>query len=491
MGSLTIILNWSKKSNALCALLAFMVGHAFCSPPINAQSLKGLSRDDAQRTLQTSKQDLQKTLRRGEKLKEDVVFLEKERARLKKKLVDTASLVKLGEERLTEFESKLVKLNAQEKIARAALARQHGTITKLLAAMQRMGRNPPPVVVTRREDALAMVRSAMMLASVFPELRGKAIALTDQLKELVSIMTATREQRDQLRAENKRIADTRLKLETLVTERRNKITMHQSELAEIRRTADELSRSVTDLNQLIARLDIEVAKKSKLGEYEREVAALKPSINPGQAARPQIENPTIEGPKTPERFKPSIEPDQPAIATKPTQPDKPAIEIKPSSRRVALLRPGRMKPEIRFSRAKGKLLMPASGKRVLNFGEENTFGSKSKGLSIATRPSAQITSPSDGWVVFAGPFRSYGQLLIINGGEGYHVLLAGLSQIDVSLGQFVIKGEPVGVMSKSPSRIQLESGQNTNPVLYVEFRKRGRPIDPKPWWSRTSKKVQG
>ena len=109
---------------------------------------------------------------------------------------------------------------------------------------------------------------------------------------------------------------------------------------------------------------------------------------------------------------------------------------------------------------------------------------------IETRFSAQVTSPCDGWVVYAGEFRSYGQLLIINAGDGYHVLLAGLSQIDVQPGQFVLTAEPVGTMSgwsEEFAAVREVSG----PVLYVEFRKDGRPIDPDPWWATGQQKVQG
>lgn len=101
-----------------------------------------------------------------------------------------------------------------------------------------------------------------------------------------------------------------------------------------------------------------------------------------------------------------------------------------------------------------------------------------------------MLAPCDGWIVYAGEFRAYGQLLIINGGGGYHLLLAGLSQIDVQLGQFVLMGEPVGVMGaaiKSPPANTQDSG----PILYIELRKDGRSIDPDPWWSEVSRKVQG
>jgi murein hydrolase activator len=92
--------------------------------------------------------------------------------------------------------------------------------------------------------------------------------------------------------------------------------------------------------------------------------------------------------------------------------------------------------------------------------------------------------------MYAGEFRSYGQILIINGGGGYNVLLAGLSQVDVQVGQFVLAGEPIGTMTQQPKASKTKIGDNA-PVLYVEFRKDQRPIDPDPWWADSTRKVQG
>jgi septal ring factor EnvC (AmiA/AmiB activator) len=163
------------------------------------------------------------------------------------------------------------------------------------------------------------------------------------------------------------------------------------------------------------------------------------------------------------------------------------VELSPSA---TLGSPGRIKPEIPFSQARGRLPMPAQGRQVLGFGEKTQYGGQSKGLVLETRTGAQVTSPCDGWIVYAGEFRSYGQLLIINAGGGYHVLLAGLSQIDVQPGQFVLGGEPVGTMSGWTQQAQSATANNA-PVLYVEFRKDGTAIDPDPWWVQGHQKVQG
>jgi len=111
----------------------------------------------------------------------------------------------------------------------------------------------------------------------------------------------------------------------------------------------------------------------------------------------------------------------------------------------------------------------------------------SGGISLAARSGSRVLAPSDGWVIYAGPFRSYGQLLIVNAGDDYHIVMAGMERIDVSLGQFILAGEPVGVMStrRVASVNNFEVG-TLRPVLYVEFRKNGKSIDPSPWWADSS-----
>jgi len=103
-----------------------------------------------------------------------------------------------------------------------------------------------------------------------------------------------------------------------------------------------------------------------------------------------------------------------------------------------------------------------------------------------------VTSPADGWVAFAGPFRSFGRLLIINAGSGYYLLLAGMDHINVEVGQFVLAGEPVAAMGGAPSPPAAGSVEANDPVLYVEFRKDGSSIDPGPWWAKSQgEKVRG
>ena len=125
-------------------------------------------------------------------------------------------------------------------------------------------------------------------------------------------------------------------------------------------------------------------------------------------------------------------------------------------------------------------------------GSGSAFLAEANAIAGASRPGAQVTTPCDGWVVYAGPFRSYGQLLILNAGGGYHVLIAGMERISVTIGQFVLTGEPVATMGTTSRVASILATNASQPVLYVEFRKDGTPIDPGPWWAANEgEKVRG
>jgi septal ring factor EnvC (AmiA/AmiB activator) len=433
--------------------------------PALAAAQGAVNPDDARKRLDADRGRLEATQRRSKELKADVDKLANERKRITERLIETARLAQQSEGQLSLIESRLGELDTQEKHLRGSLEQRHGSISALLAAMQRMGRNPPPVMVTRREDALSMVRSAMLLAAAFPELRGQALALADQLNDLVRVMTSIRTEGEKLRTETGRLNEATTRLASLQEMKRQTQAEREQEFDRARRSAAEISKSVADLSDLIGKLDKEVAARTGLGTYEESLAA---------AAEQQ----RLTG----------VAPPKPGSAAEEREN---SVVLAPAEERVAMLSPGRIKPAMPFTHAKGLLPLPAQGRRVLSFGDKTQSGNHSKGLVIETRQGARIVSPSDGWIVYAGEFRSYGQLLIINVGGGYHILLAGLSQIDVQLDQFVLAGEPVGVMVTAAKTEQAKTQDNA-PVLYIEFRKDQRPIDPDPWWmSDASRKVQG
>ena len=146
----------------------------------------------------------------------------------------------------------------------------------------------------------------------------------------------------------------------------------------------------------------------------------------------------------------------------------------------------RTAPAVAFGSAQGLLSYPVDGPKIEGFGGPDGTGGMTKGITLAARPNSRVTAPADGWVVYAGPFRSYGQLIILNVGGGYHVLIAGMERISAEIGQFVLKGDAIATMGKtSPPTAIIKAPGAMGIPLYVEFRKDGNPIDPDPWWKPT------
>jgi len=449
-------------------------------------------REKARASLESNRKYLNENRERAGTIKQEMARLLKERAKLNTDLIQSGEKVKQTEAKMTAIESRLGKLEGQEQGLRQSLNAQHRSIGRLLSAIQRMGRNPPPVMITRRSDALAMVRSAMLLARAFPKLRGEALTLSRQLNRLVALMSGIRTESDRLRREAKTLKDAQTRVSYLMQTKRKSLGDRRVELAEVRRTVKVIGGTVDNLEDLIGKLGPAIDRNTRIGrklvaEARRKATA---EAEAAAVARGKAHAEKLKKLQLALNVPKNIVP--PAAGGKPenaaiTPPANPSFNLTPNGG-AYIGDSARITPAIPFHRAKGQLPLPAAGRIEKRFGEPVKFGGRSKGIKIKTRYGAQITSPADGWVVYAGKFRTYGQIVIIKTGKGYHVLLAGLSRIDVQSGQFVLAAEPVGTMK---SAVGARSGANS-PRLYVEFRKDGRPINPRPWWSAGSKqKVQG
>jgi septal ring factor EnvC (AmiA/AmiB activator) len=124
---------------------------------------------------------------------------------------------------------------------------------------------------------------------------------------------------------------------------------------------------------------------------------------------------------------------------------------------------------------KSQLVAPVAGTISRGFGEGSDAG-PATGISYNTPPSARVVSPCGGRVVFSDAFRSFGLLLIVDCGGGYHAVLAGFDRLDTKVGQSVQAGEPVGVMPAWEP-----GGSGRRPSLYVELRHNSQPVNPAPW----------
>lgn len=374
------------------------------------------------------------------KLKAELDAIGEDRRKLSQMLIGTATTIRAVEDRIAGTEGRLAALAGNEGTIRRSLASRKSVIAEVLAALQRMGRRPPPALLVSPEDALQSVRAAILLGAVLPDMKVEVDTLVADLAELVRVRSEIAAEREGLGRDLAALSQERTRMTVLVQERQRKQTETEKALEAERTRSVQLARQADNLKDLIARIEQDIASAA------RAAAAAQAS-----AARPD-----------------------------------------PKNSLAALKDPGRLSPAIAFASAKGALPLPISGIKIREFGAPDGLGGTEKGLSITSRTGAQVTAPCDGWVVYAGPFRSYGQLLILNAGGGYHVLLAGMERISVDLGQFVLTGEPVAMMGGGPQSAAAIATGSSQPVLYIEFRKDGSPVDPGPWWAASgSEKVRG
>src|SRR5579862_3716716 len=374
------------------------------------------------------------------KLKREIEATSADRATLNQQLIDSATRVRDVEASIDATQARLKPLDERGHVIQTSLDERRAVIVEVLAALQRIGRQPPPALVVRPEDALQAVRTAIMLGAVVPEMRAQAEALAGDLAELLRVRKDIDTENTRLAADLDVLAREQLRLNMLIDERQRKQAAAEQALDTQKQHAADLAHQVDNLRDLIGKLE------QGLDSTAREARAQARSIE-ADAMRPDL---------------------------------------------AALKDPGRMTPAVAFAATRGHLRLPVNGARIREFGASDGAGGTQKGLSIATHTSAEITAPCDGWVVYAGPFRSYGQLLILNAGGGYHVLLAGMERISVDLGQFVLTGEPVAVMGGGSQVSAAVATGTKQPALYVEFRKDGAPIDPSPWWATNEgEKVRG
>jgi murein hydrolase activator len=423
-----------------------MVAACALALPIGAASAQKPTLDDVRQRdqeLDAVRAEQKKALESQKALRDEINAIGEDRRKLNQALIDTAAGIRSVEGRVAGTETRLQQLIDSEASIRKSLDGRRAVIVEVLAALQRIGRRLPPALMVKPEDALESVRTAMLLGAVVPEMRVEAEALAGELSDLVRVRAEAATERDGLARDLMALSIEKNRMTLLVDERQKHQSEAEKKLDAERQRAAELSRQADNLKDLIGRLERGLDSAARAARSAEEGRAL------GD-----------------------------------TRADLSALKD-----------PGRLTPAIAFASAKGALPIPVNGVKSRDFGAPDANGGTERGISIATRPGAQVTAPCDGWVVYAAPYRSYGKLLILNAGGGYHVVLAGMERISVDIGQFVLTGEPVAVMGSGPqvaSAMLTGAAGSSPPMLYIEFRKDGSPVDPNPWWATPdSEKVRG
>jgi len=339
-------------------------------------------------------------------------------ANLQNEMVTTARAVQRHETQVVALKTRLQALERLLERKTSDLRDGRAKFGRVLAAMQRIAQFPPEALIAQPVKPADTVRTAILLRTAVSEIDRQATEIRDELDFLVKARTEIASRKQTLEETSELLDRERRRLGALMSRKKVLKRRADKEALAAERRIAELAGKAKTLRELL---------KGIARERER-----------AKKARP-----------------PEDKKDNAHAVVPPLRP---------------------------ISKARGSLSLPVSGKITGRYGEKTDGGLSRKGLTIATPPGAQVTATYDGTVVYAGKFRGYGLLLIIEHGEGYHSLLAGMTRIDVEQGQKILAGEPVGIMEQS------ESGQ---PVLYVELRRDGQPINPQPWLAARKNEVNG
>lgn len=368
-------------------------------------------------------------------LKAEIAEMEGDRTRQNAALIAAAQRVRLAEIEVADVEERLSGLIVSEMEVRGRLDGSRAEIANVLAALERITLNPPPALIVDPDDALGSARSAILITAIVPQLRARADAVTADLRILTDIKGKALEEEATLKANYAVLEEEQLRIATLIAARKQGIDRRSEELAAEEAEAVALAARASSLKELIEGLS------SRAGAVG----------TPGAATRP-------------------VDPDLPQFS---------AEEI-----RTAFANSARAEPAVPFGAARGWLAMPANGVNVLDYGANDGFGGISHGISLVTRAEAQVVAPADGWVLYKGPYLNYGQIVILNTGQGYTALLAGLAEVSVDIGQFVQMGMPMGIMgSRTIGRSITTNAGAAQPTLYIELRQNNEPFDPTGWWA--------
>jgi murein hydrolase activator len=375
----------------------------------------------------------------------EIQSIRADKARLSAALIAATAKVQEAERHIAAADDRLATLNAKADSLSGSLAARRAAIAEVLAALQRMGAHPPPAILVRPGDMAEAVRAAMVLSSLVPDLKGQADALRRDVDNLSNTKESIVREREGLARAVASLALEKERLAALVEARQQSLSSAEDALASQQKRAAELANQASSLKDLIGRLEADVDQR-------------KAAANAALAADKRA-----------------------------------AQEIEAKAAGARATESARLQPAAAFTEAKGRVPLPAAGTIVKTFGSPDGLGGIEHGVSIETLAGAVVSAPADGSILFSGPYRTYGQLLIINAGGGYYLLLAGMDRINVSPGQFVLSGEPVGVMGDGTTRMAAAAAVGAaQPVLYIELRKDGTAIDPAPWWVKSeSEKARG
>ncbi len=346
--------------------------------------------------------------------KQKAIELSTEIRTVQRQMVQSAKTIQEKEELLSNLEIRLEKLKKEEKDLTEKLNLTDKQMVQVVTGLQTLALRPQELILFKTQTPIEAVRSHLLMQKSLPIIGTWNETVKRDLENLIQTQKDVQEQAVQIKSLTSQLNDRTRRMNRLIRQKARLQAQYDATHQKAKRRASLLAEQASDLKDLLAKLE---ADRQRRLEEERQRQREK---------RAHLSQQT-------------------------------SLQFQSGSS---------------MNRSKGALLFPVRGRIEENFGDISLSGAHAKGMTIVPRANAQVIAPFSGIVLFSGPFKTYGQLLILDNGDGYLTLLAGMERINVSVGQEILGGEPIGTMG------------NRDPRLYVEIRKSGQPIDPRPWFSK-------
>ncbi|HPI62572.1 MAG TPA: peptidoglycan DD-metalloendopeptidase family protein [Alphaproteobacteria bacterium] len=347
-----------------------------------------------------------------------------EMEKIRQELIVVSKQAQQQQQTLADLEQKREELEETEKAKIQTLANQQQEIGGLILILVRISSSPPEALAFSQNSIIDIVRTAILVETTIQQLHQRSVALQKELGSLQQIRLQITNQHLQINQSAQNFALVEQKLSALLAQRQQWNNLPSSDRQNFIDRVNKLTQDAKDLRELLAKFsELPLAPDLTVAI---DIETLQPSPNP--------------------------------------QPN--------SSVSVITLRLEKPKNFQNFPTRSSTLTPPVQGKIVGFFNKTYDTTEILRGLFIETNNSAPVLAPFDGQIKFRGQFRSYGEILIIEHGRGYHTVIGGLGKIDAEIGQWFLAGEPIGVMANTPGK---------KPRLYFELRQQGQPIDPLPW----------
>lgn len=365
--------------------------------------------DRERQQLLSAKQQSADAMARSATLEAQATAARDEADRLKKRSAALAARIQSAEADINAGEARVALVTRRVKEQEARLAEQQQPLLELTAALQQLSRQPPVSVLAQPGSLTDMVHARAVIDAAMPVIEKRTASVRRELAQLRSV-------RQQQAVALKTLAASR----TQLAERRDALTRLENE-GRLR------SR------ELMSSAQLESDRALGLGEKARDIVELMDTLEADSATRGELAQ--LSGP-----------------LPRPRDPTSAVMRPAPSA-------------EAENELTRGAYRLPVVGRIVAGLGEVNDSGVRSRGITIAARPGGQVVAPAPGRVSFAGDYRGYGKILIIDHGGGWTSLVTGLIGLSVGVGDTLEAGTPVGRAGSNDSRIT------------VELRRAGRPVD--------------